>query len=370
MIQSELSTVGKLLTIIIPVRFRQCTLARVLEYYKDFPGRVIVADASPKPYKDIDKWPYAEYYFSPNKPWMEIMVEVLKTVNTKYVVKPCDDDFITLSSLSPTIEFLEQNEDYVTACGQEVAFFDSHLGYETLEYILESKHLNSYSASPSERVRFAWNYFICKIHSVARTEAQLKVYEKMLEYPDLFAIKFFDKVWSYMMAAMGNFKVLPIMSHVRSQEKLTFPSGSNKLYQIVEKETRPHLSFGEHFLDRDLSPLLEMVGEDREFIEEIHQNLYDENKKLIEYDRLLEKYDLLCEDVVSLPSGVEIICEKIGPYPLAPRFGPAASNSYFNKFRPGNQRREDVYPVYKEENLNELRKIVNVVMTFPLNEWG
>ena len=88
---------NKLLTIIIPVRFRQSTLPRAMEYYKGFQGRIIVADASPEPFEKISKWPNVEYYFSPNKPWMEIMTEVLQMVDTKYVVKPCDDDFIVLT---------------------------------------------------------------------------------------------------------------------------------------------------------------------------------------------------------------------------------------------------------------------------------
>ena len=366
--------IGELLTIVIPVRFRQCTLPRALEYYKDFPGRVIVADASPEPYKDINKWPHAEYHFSPNTPWMQIMVEVLETVDTKYVVKPCDDDFIVLSSLEPSIRFLEENQDYVTVCGQEVALFDTHLGYETMEYIMESKHLDSYSDSPSERVRHMWTYFFCKIHSVARTEAQLEVYKKMVDYPDLFAIRFFDKVWGYMMAAMGNFKVLPILSHVRSQEKLTLATSKNRGlvdYEPIEKEIKANLSFAKDFLNRDLTPLLEMVDEEKEFIEEIHQHLCDEKKKLVEYDKLLEKYDLLCEEISPASNGgITVKCEHIGQKVLAPRFGPAASNDYIAKFRPTKYNREEAFPVYKEENLNELRKIVDVVTKFPLEPWG
>ena len=67
---------------------------------------------------------------------------------------------------------------------------------------------------------------------------------------------------------------------------------------------------------------------------------------------------------------INIKCEEIGPYPLVPRFGPAASNEYYEKFSPSKHRREEVFPVYKEENLNELREIIDVVTKFPLEQWG
>ena len=263
--------------------------------------------------------------------------------------------------------------------------------YETLEYILESKHLDSYSDRPSERVKYMWTYFQCKIHSVATTKSQLKIYETMVEKPDLFAIKFFDKVWGYMMAAMGNFKVLPIVSHVRSREELTLPTSADvsddveaetkkQLYDMARKETKPDLSFTEDFLNRDLSPLLEMVGEKESFLHKLHQNLCSEEKKLIEYDRMLEKYDLLAENSVAIQEddyGPQLHVKgglMINDYPLIPRLGAGGSYDYITKFR--HDRRYDginkqkLYPVFERKNLRELTKIVDIVARYPLEPWG
>jgi glycosyltransferase domain-containing protein len=363
-----------MITLIVTVRYRQCTLPRILEYYKNFPGSVIIADSSPEPYEMAYDYPYAEYYFSPNTSWMEMMVQTLKKVKTKYVVVICDDDFLLIPSIDPQIKFLEDNPNYSLLMGQEVALFDNYLGYETLEYIFASKYWKSNSQYKKDRFNTHWTYFTSRVHGITRTDLQLNIHEAMIRYPHLHALRFFDKIFSLMAAVEGDIGVIPVCSLVRSQETLTgkvYLSDNFLLDGKPKDEIKDDLKFKSDFLNRDLTFLQNLIGISREEIEMMHSNLCSQEALLVEYDKMLEKYSLKCESS-EIENGRIVFQNslKIEGYPLVPRYGPAASNEYFSKFKYTDDDWSEVYPVYMDENLSELSTVVQLVKKYPLTDWG
>ena len=402
-----------MLTLVIPVRWRQSTLYRALEYYKDFPGPVIVIDASPKPFEGISDYPYVDYRHIPEKPWMEFMYETLKSVDTKYVVKMCDDDFLPLYSIPQQLSFLETHPDYVSVMGQEVSLHENKLGYETLEYIAEVSGETGFDEDDKiKRLIKTWRYFNCKIHSIARTDAQLKVYTAMVEHPHLYATKYFDKVWSFMMASMGKLGVIHVVSLVRSREALTQAIAyMDETKKVTGNENKTHLTFRNDFLNTDLSYLLEFAGIDMETMRSMHKDLVEEEYKKDMFFNTLRKHELDCENSVChgwknnktgeySATKPDVVIQKnegcvdwelvfefrhvlslAGQYQLIPRYGPAENYEWYHLYKkvkpvdsdgwfwgdpPTLSEREMIYPVYNNFASLDLGRIVKFVKENPL----
>ena len=345
------------LTIVVTARERRNTLPRVLEYYKDFEGRIILLDGSSSRWKHIDNYDHVEYIHLPNKTWMEKMVTVLKEIDTPYVAKVCDDDLIFLHALPVMVDFLNNNPEYVTVAGQEISLLDSHFEYETVEYILEA-NLKDHFDDPLDRMNFYWTHFNCKIHSLSKTKTQLEVYQFMLDNPEMYAIRFFDKLWTLIFASRGKLAILPVLSNMRSRESLVMPPFAPAHNAALHEETKYSLSFASDFLNRDLEGLREFIGGvPPEFIKEMHKNFCNKSFKENVYLNLLEDFELKTPTInldfdKGHPSVVGVAQDRL--------------RDRINNISKHPDHPEDIYPVYKRESLNEIKKMYTLIRNYPL----
>ena len=351
------------LTVIITIRNRRNTLLRAINYYKDFPANVIFLDSTAATIYDKCYMAAPNLYMHvPKKNYVQKIHDCLKTIDTKYTVVICDDDFLSSTGLEKSIKFLEENENYVGCRGQEVALFDNFLSYETLDYLID-KLDDFHSEQQIERVYRSWTYFNgSAVHNILKTEVQVKIQEFHLEFPQFNAINFYDKTLSYIAAAAGDIARLPVFHFVRSSET---KARSLKLWPTAQNDIsdwNPDLRFRQHFLNCDTAPLEDLIGVDRLFIEQIYNNLCDSVKKDRKFSQILEENNLLTLDCYN-PT-------KIWGYPLYTRLGTGANifgeQGFKEKFKMNTEDPTRLYPVLEKENLDELYKIIKFVKDYPL----
>ena len=345
------------LTLIVTARERRSTLPRVVEYYKNFPCRIMLLDGSSERWDKIDTYKHIEYFHLPRMPWMQKMVYGLERVKTPYTLKLCDDDIVFLHAIPIMLDFLKNNPDYQTVMGQEISLLDRHFEYETYEYLLEVNQQDHFD-DPTERMEFYWTHFNCKIHSMTKTKTQLEVYQFMLDNPDIYAVRFFDKVWTLIVASRGKFKVLPILSHMRSRESKVAPPYAPGLHPSLQAETKSNLRFESDFIDRDLIKLQEFVGGlDTKLMRQMHENLCNENKKHKAFSKLLQELPLKTP-----PLTLNYGEQENSVWGVAQERSRADIDQ--NSGSPDNP--SDVYPVYKKESVKAVSEMFSVFEKYPL----
>ena len=365
------------LTIIITAKNRRSTLPRCLEYYKGFTGRIILLDDSSTRWNLISGYDHVEYVYMPDTPWIDKKIHVLNSVTTPYVIWIPDDDFLFLHSIPVMVKFLNDNPDYVSVTGQDVGLYEerrlgdwaftarTHLvhywhwqksfEYETYAYILEA-NMTAQLDDLEQRLWFYWTYFNCKVHSIIRTDVKLSIYRFMIDNPDLFAIRFFDKVWTFIAACQGKLAVLPVLSTARSRESKVMREAV-VLKKGMQKETKSHLQFGTDFLNVDLSPLQELAGVSAKFMQEIHHNLSSQNYKLQAFAKLLDTYNLKSGPIqIDFAEG----------FPSVIGIASESSRNAINSQSKQTDCPENIYPVFKQESLEALGQMYSVIYKFPL----
>jgi glycosyltransferase domain-containing protein len=214
------------LTIAIPVYLRRSTLVRALNYYKDWPCKIIVADSSPTEWKELSKFRHQEnltYIHYADFGYFEKLNAILKSVKTRYYIEVPDDDFLIRTGVESCLSFLRKNNEYVGAMGQFGVF-------DTLpELKIRSKYLTDYIRSvrnppePSNQVKKRAQQllenFIMWTHCVQKTECALDAVNGIVADHYLKPLDFWDYLLSWSLISKGNVRVLPVLYGVRSKEK-------------------------------------------------------------------------------------------------------------------------------------------------------
>ena len=351
------------LTVIVTIRNRRNTLPRVMSYYKDFPAKVIFLDSTQGFSYNAHAVEPNEYRHVPGKKYVQKIKDCLDTVDTKYCVIVCDDDFLVKDSVNECITFLDNNEHYAACRGQEVALFDNFFSVETLDYLVDYK-TPFFSTVAKDRVSRMWSVFNnigANPHNIMRTETYKEVLDFHRANDQFNTIDIYDKTFSFVLAALGNIAVLPLFYIVRSEET---KATSLKLSDNVEEEIgdwRPDIKFKEHFLLCDTKPLEQLVNCSRGFIEELFTDICTNST------RQQHLVDLLETNKVGLPFDYFPV---INDYPLVFRYGVGGdifgTEGLKESFKPTDDDISDLYPVYKQENLHQLHNIVSIVKEYPL----
>ncbi|MDA9178350.1 TIGR00180 family glycosyltransferase [Amylibacter sp.] len=138
------------LTVIIPSYCRQDFIIRQSAYWHGTGVSVIIMDGSPKPIDDDMKKVINGLFDITYVHSASILVDRLKhastLIKTPYSVLCGDDEFLLSSGINNSIDFLENNQDYVACIGQSLHFYLSNYGskckygtgYDTFKY--EVKH--------------------------------------------------------------------------------------------------------------------------------------------------------------------------------------------------------------------------------------
>ena len=349
------------LTIIITARNRRSTLPRVIEYYKEFKGKVILLDESSKSWGDIAKYDYLEYIHLPDSNWMNSMCYALNQVQTKYVTVIPDDDFLMLNNIGNIIQFLEENPKYICATGQQIAMYDDGFQYETLEYLFELGSICSNDRL--ERMKFYWTNFHAKVHAVTSTQIQRDIYRFMVDHDNLCAIRIFDKLFSLFVSNAGKIKMLPVVQMVRSREKLTIDYSILSVAERLDPESKllkhikPNLTFESSFMDLDIDPLLEYLDISKNFLKEIHASLCDQKQKKQNYVNVCKNQDIICDVIDTPPQHGDYVYTALPEDRWVSEISQHSSKSKSNT---------NTYPIYKEDNIQEINNITYYAEKYPL----
>lgn len=261
-------------TIIIPVLNRRHTLPRILNYYKNSNIPILVCDATKTSYKRINEFPWVEYLHKPDKLHVDFMVDVLQKINTPYSVNLADDDFLLIPAIRYCEDYLNKNKNCSAIMGQEAALYDNFLEFESDHFVLEQLEPMSFE-DPKKRMEYAWKYFTAKNHAIIRTNYHLEVFKFMQDHPNLFAVKFLDKILSLILAYRGNIVSAPIFYNLRSGET---KAQTMRNSPGIAHHMKPHLSFEKDFLKKDLTPLLNNVELSLEELKVLHTKLINKEK--------------------------------------------------------------------------------------------
>tara|TARA_R110000744_G_scaffold13677_6_gene39586 strand:- start:13585 stop:14670 length:1086 start_codon:yes stop_codon:yes gene_type:complete len=352
------------LTIIVTIRERRNTLPRIMNYYKDFPATVIFLDNTPSGiYKSADMAYPHTYCYVPEKGYIKKISDCLQEIQTKYCIIMCDDDFLTYSSVNHSINFLEQNKDYVACWGQEVSIQDNFLVAETYDYLSK---FYAPSDNPLERVTNVWRYFNGGlVHSLCRTKTLRKVFDFHTENKDLDAIRYFDKTFSFCLAALGNIKCLPLCHIMRSAETGSLSLLISPDHKGSIDDWRPNLQFGKDFLNHDLTPLASLIKSDVAYIHELHKDLCNGiYQKDFHFD-LMSEISTRAQDFRATPARQY----KISGRTLYASYGSGANfdgeRGYFDSSSL-NTSPEGLYPSFYTGSHPDLEIIIKCVDNFPI----
>lgn len=109
------------ITHILTLRNRENYINRTLELYKNTSLKVVVADSSKKP-SDLNLTKNIKYFYKKDLTIIPMVLELLKEIDTKYVILNSDDDYILPEAIEECVLFLENNNDYVAVQGEAFAY--------------------------------------------------------------------------------------------------------------------------------------------------------------------------------------------------------------------------------------------------------
>ena len=111
----------KLATVMIPTHNRPVFLQRSLEYWGQSNYNVFIADSSTERYREALP-ANCHYEHMPNVEYYTKCLEIVRKIDSKYIVPCADDDFHALGGVDSAIKFLETHPSYSTAKGRSIDF--------------------------------------------------------------------------------------------------------------------------------------------------------------------------------------------------------------------------------------------------------
>ncbi len=203
-------------TLVMLTHKRPAFLSRALQYYKDFPGTLLVLDSSPEPATDIaSRFPHVDYRHLPQYDYMGFQAKIkhgLDLVKTPYMALVADDDFILPGAIAESLDFLEANPDYGICQGY------------SMMYLAESGHINYYrrdkkigqedfaSEDPRQRVMDYLYAFIPPFYAVTRTPL---LRDWAAQIPKNLRFEWLEVSHTYFLLASAKARMLPIPYAVR-----------------------------------------------------------------------------------------------------------------------------------------------------------
>lgn len=226
------------LTMIIPTHNRHNYLERILEFYKDYNIFIKIYDSS----ENIFESEYLtneliEYIHCPTLTVREKFTEIVKTINTDYILYCADDDFIFPNAIDKCIEFLDKNDDYVCAQGklftfinyQETQIIDYH--YRNFNSLIYEDYTNNDDLLI--RLKNLSNPYRHTIYAVHRTKNLQEIYENINKFniKEAYLIEFTQAILTLI---SGKVKELNIIYHLREFIKNSGGSTEKTLKKLFE----------------------------------------------------------------------------------------------------------------------------------------
>jgi hypothetical protein len=267
------------LTVIIPVRYRRDTLIRATNFYVSTglpPENIIIMDGSPNKWDKLDQLKNGiTYNFNKDLPWINSMQKAFEQVKTLLTVEMPDDDLLFIPQVK---EILNEFEDpnVVSVCGQEIALYDDGMEYETFEWVFGKLFNTKNISDPVERIETLWRYFNCKVHNIIRKDVHKFIYDfHVVHEKDIFAIRYFDKTFSFILGALGTSVVTDTIYSFKSQER---NAGHLRDFPLVAQEIKEDKTFRHSFMEEDLSALCSFVNISKDKMKDLHSAFHSDSK--------------------------------------------------------------------------------------------
>jgi glycosyltransferase domain-containing protein len=288
------------LTIVIPARFRQNTLHRILRYYSDVGCKIIVCDSSPNPFEGIGNYPFAEYYHKPNQQYYEKMLSISHLITTEFVLECAQDDFVIKENLRECIEFLLKHKDYVAVHGQHARFSPGESKRDP--FVIEQLHLLRYFKTQKDQFqgsealsRIGYNLTMGHLtwHAVLRASIYKKIYEIAHDNPLLTSFTLSDYFYAFLIPVYGNIKILPIFYTLRSNEPLPeeyiavrAQNEKKKFIESILKDDKPSLKIYESLFNVVGVSIFEREGgELKDYFQKIMEIMKDHEMSHSHFDQ-------------------------------------------------------------------------------------
>lgn len=207
------------LTIVIPEHNRPKRLKRILYFYLENGfNNIVVPDSSNKEFEYLsefkDKIIYRHY---PRKHLVEKILAIKDNVKTPYVILCAEDDYMMPSALNKIINFLESNNDYISAQGYWLQFWPKQGNRLRYQYPQVTKENSLLSDDPRTRTISLFEHYYQFYYVVMRKELFFTSYETMvtngkLRLENLCLVEMWQAAYC---AFKGKHAVLPVFYAMR-----------------------------------------------------------------------------------------------------------------------------------------------------------
>jgi glycosyltransferase domain-containing protein len=199
------------LTVIIPTYNRPEHLKKSIEYWGQSVNKIIIVDGSSIPYLG-DLTNNLVYQHFPGLNIFERLTEVIKIIETPYVVLCADDDFHGFNALNKCVSYLDDNVDYQSVQGRCLAYelIDNIAHFSTI--YKKYWFFEVVAEHPRQRLIEAMNPYMHQIYSVQRTPCLANMFA---ELPRIQNGRVFELHLSMIASVYGKHKVLPFFYSIR-----------------------------------------------------------------------------------------------------------------------------------------------------------
>lgn len=236
------------ITLVIPTHNRHAYLTRILESYKPFDIKIIIADSSEIKYESscLDRL-HVQYVHTPNLNPFRKVENILNFVVTKYIVLCADDDFIFPNSIVSAIDFLEKNADYVSTHGSWLAYKylsgNQSVQYNITDYDVFSlgdyQRMSVDSNSIENRLVQCSKPYRYFCFGVMRTSFYKNIGEILKEY-EITEFNLYEVCQTILIAISGKVHELDELYHLREDIVNSGASVSKVLSELI-KENHPQI---------------------------------------------------------------------------------------------------------------------------------
>jgi len=185
-----------IVTVVITTHNRHELLTKALHHYDGLGISLIVVDSTPVAYDGLGAFNNVEYVHCPGEPLPhKLRAPVLERVKTPYMFFSADDMFISPLTIAHCIEFLQQNQDYVSAQG---LYFGLPMNGDKSRlramYVNAENYDNTIDAeTPEQRMLQLFCRYVPTFYAVFRTECwqlQMSLYPENIRNYCLFEFFF------------------------------------------------------------------------------------------------------------------------------------------------------------------------------------
>jgi len=253
-------------TLVITVHERKHLISDCVQYYIQHGEtpyfNIIIADSSeevcsvkvdgkPVPVvESVDNSKQIQIVHTPGMLWYEKMKTIHSSVKTPYVLELADDDRVYIEAIFTCIRSMESFDNIICSDGMwDNTIPTYHTGYTikgrayklNFPDSLESEYIKN-------RVNGLCHGWTCPNHSIFKTEFLRDAYAWIMDHPDLWPVKWWDKILMIMIAASGERCTHNIhygASGLGSKAKRLLHDPEISYPKLLQKDTR----FGDIFKD-------------------------------------------------------------------------------------------------------------------------